>query len=90
MVQKDASRDSTQSVIKISSYPRIKTNIEKVTAVLFLRSWDAVPLGQVVPRGPVPGGYWSHNFAKNHRLDLKMSCIDASRRQLQSVREIRV
>jgi hypothetical protein len=59
-------------------------------AVLVLRSWDAVPLGQVVPRGPVPAAFWSHNFAKNDRLDLKMSCIDASQRQLQSAQEIRV
>ena len=29
----------------------LNTNIEKVTAVLVLRSWDAVPLGQVVPPG---------------------------------------
>jgi hypothetical protein len=29
----------------------INTNIEKVTAVLVLGSWDAVPLGQVVPPG---------------------------------------
>ena len=89
MVSKDASRNSTQSVIKNQL---LNTNIEKVTAVLVLRSWDAVPLGQVVPQGSdaAPGGHWSHNSAKNHRLDLKMSCIDASRRQLQSAREIRV
>ena len=31
-----------------------------------------------------------HNFAKNDRLDLNMGCIDASRRQLQSVLKIRV
>ena len=48
MVQKDASRNSTQSVIKNQL---LNTNIEKVTAVLVLRSWDAVPLGQVVPPG---------------------------------------
>ena len=29
----------------------LNTNIEKVTAVLVLRFWDAVPLGQVVPPG---------------------------------------
>jgi hypothetical protein len=31
-----------------------------------------------------------HNFAKNNRQDLKLSCIDASRRQLQSVLKIGV
>jgi hypothetical protein len=31
-----------------------------------------------------------HNFAKNDRHDLKMGCIDASRRQLQYVLKIRV
>jgi hypothetical protein len=30
-----------------------------------------------------------HNFAKNDRQDLKMGCIDASRRQLQSMTKIR-
>ena len=34
------------------------------------------------------GGH--HNFAKNDRQDLKMGCIDASRRQLQSVLKIAV
>jgi hypothetical protein len=29
----------------------LNTNIEKVTAVLVLRSWDAVPVGPVVPPG---------------------------------------
>jgi hypothetical protein len=32
----------------------LNTNIEKVSAVLVLRSWDAVPLGQVVPPGSGP------------------------------------
>jgi hypothetical protein len=70
----------------------LNLNTEKVTAFLVLRSLDAVTLGQVVPPGSdaAPAGYWSHNFGKNGRLDLKMSCIDASRRQLQSAREIRV
>ena len=40
--------------------------------------------------GSVPAADWSHNFAKNHRLDLKLSCIDASQRQLQSGREFMV
>jgi hypothetical protein len=31
-----------------------------------------------------------HNFAKNDRQVLKMGCIDASRRQLQSVLKIGV
>jgi hypothetical protein len=31
-----------------------------------------------------------HNFAKNDRQDLNMGCIDASRRQLQSVLKVRV
>jgi hypothetical protein len=31
-----------------------------------------------------------HNFTKNDRQDLKMGCIDASRRQLQSVLKIGV
>jgi hypothetical protein len=31
-----------------------------------------------------------HNFAKNNRLDLKMSCIDVSRCQLQYAVKIRV
>jgi hypothetical protein len=31
-----------------------------------------------------------NNFAKNDRQDLEMGCIDASRRQLQSVLKIRV
>ena len=31
-----------------------------------------------------------HNFTKNDRQELKMGCIDASRRQLQSVLKIRV
>ena len=35
----------------------LNTNIEKVTAVLVVRSWDAVPLGQVVPPGS--GTSWS-------------------------------
>jgi hypothetical protein len=48
MLSKDASRDSTQSVIKNRL---LNTNIQKVAAVLVLRSWDAVPLGQVVPPG---------------------------------------
>jgi hypothetical protein len=61
MVYKDASHNSTQSVIKISS--KLNTNIEKVTAVLVLRSWDAVlectrpyPWVRSYPRGPAPGG----------------------------------
>ena len=31
-----------------------------------------------------------HNLAQNDRRDLKMGCIDASRRQLQSMLNIRV
>jgi hypothetical protein len=31
-----------------------------------------------------------HNFAKNDRQDLKLGCIDASRRQLRSVIKIGV
>jgi hypothetical protein len=62
MVQKDASRNSTHAICDKNQL--LNTNIEKVTAVLVLRSWDAVPLGQVAPRGPVPAAYWSHNFAK--------------------------
>jgi hypothetical protein len=87
MVSKDASRNSTQSVIKNQL---LNTNIEKVTAVLALRSCMPYPWVRSYPRGPMPGGYWGHNFAKNERLDLKMSCIDASRRQLQSALESRV
>jgi hypothetical protein len=34
---------------------RLDTNIGKVTAVLVIRSWDAVPLGQVVPPGSDAG-----------------------------------
>ena len=68
----------------------LNTNIEKVTAVLVLRSWDAVPLGQVVPPGPTPAADWSYIFRTLADRELKISCIDASRRQLQSAREIRV
>ena len=55
-VQKDASHNSTQSVIKNLL---LNTHIEKVTAVL-VPTWDAVPLGQVVPPGS--DARWSHNL----------------------------
>ena len=48
-VQKDASNNSTYTICDKNQL--LNTNIEKVTAVLVLRSWDAVPLGQVVPPG---------------------------------------
>jgi hypothetical protein len=47
MVQKDVSQFYTIC----DKNQLLNTNIEKVTAVLVLRSWDAVPLGQVVPPG---------------------------------------
>ena len=68
----------------------LNINIEKVMAFLVLRSWDSVPLGQVAPRGPMPAVEWSCIWRTPADRELKMSCIDASRRQLQSVLKIRV
>jgi hypothetical protein len=68
----------------------LNTNIVKVTAFLVLRSWDAVPLGQVVPLGSGTSCWVSCIWRTSADRDLKMGCIDASRRQLQSAREIRV
>ena len=43
----------------------------------------------VNPNGKFSEPGFPHNFAKkNDRLDLKMGCTDASRRQLQSVLKI--
>jgi hypothetical protein len=42
------------------------------------------------PYGKFSESDFSHTFAKNGRQDVKMGCIDASRRQLQSVLKIRV
>jgi hypothetical protein len=72
----------------------LNTNIKKVTAVLVLRSWDAIPLGQVVPPGVrsqlLTAVEWSCISRTPADRGLKMGCIDAPRCQLQSARKIRV
>jgi hypothetical protein len=50
---------------------------------LFLKSYGR-SYGELAEPG------FPHNFAKNDRQDLKLGCIDASRRQLQSALKIGV
>jgi hypothetical protein len=63
---------------------RLNKNIGKVMAILVIRCQKLGHSMHHRDPGPVPGGHWSRNFGKNDRPDLKMSCIDASRRHLQS------
>ena len=57
--------------------------LAQISIQLFLNSY-----GESYGEFSEPG--FPHNFApKNDRQDLKMGCIDASRRQLQSVLKIR-
>jgi hypothetical protein len=61
---------------------RAKLKIQvQISISLFLKSYGR-PYGEFSEPG------FPHNFAKNDRQDLKMCCIDASRRQLQSVLKI--
>jgi hypothetical protein len=55
----------------------------QISISLFLKSY-----GGSYGEFSEPG--FQHNCAKNDRHDLKMGCIDASRRQLQSVLKIGV
>ena len=59
--------------------------------VFLVQNADLQPLklyGGLV--GKISETGFPHHFAKNDRQELKMGCIDASRRQLQSVLKIRV
>jgi hypothetical protein len=55
----------------------------QISIYLFLKSYGE-PYGEFSEPG------FTHNFAKNDRQDLEMGCIDASRRQRQSVLKTRV
>ena len=53
-----------------------------------LKFWNRSLYGGLYGKPLLPG--FPYNFTKNNRRDLKMGYIDASRRQLQSVLNIRV
>ena len=55
----------------------------QISIYLYLKSY-----GDLHGEFSEPG--FPHNFAKNDRQELKMGCIDAPRRQLQSVLKIKV
>jgi hypothetical protein len=86
MVQKDASRSSTQSVILIKSAPKLKYeesygNFPGIRCQLCQAARAENPEDMCVC-DTYTAAYWNCIWRTPADRDLKMSCIDASRRQL--------
>jgi hypothetical protein len=77
---------TSKSTVAFSKIENPGTNVD-LTFFLNKKSYvNKKSYGRSYGEFSEPG--FPHNFAKNHRQDLKMGCTDASRRQLQSVLKI--